>query len=114
MLRCPECDHARENNMNFYSLSINLPEDKLQKNENNHSILNLKDLLQSFEKTEILDADNLWECSGCNKRVQGQKSLRVTKWPVNLFLHINRIKFDPVNIFNNRFYILYSLKSYFM
>jgi hypothetical protein len=29
-------------------------------------------------------------------------------------LHINRIKFDPVNIFNNRFYILYSLKSYFM
>ena len=107
MLRCPECDHARENNMNFYSLSINLPED-------NHSILSLKDLLQSYEKTEILDAANLWECSGCNKRVQGQKSLKVTKWPVNLFLHINRIKFDPVNIFDNSYYIFYYLKSYYM
>lgn len=51
----------------------------------------LTDLLDNFQKKEILEEDNKYYCDKCQKYVSAEKSLSITETPMNnLIIHLKR------------------------
>jgi ubiquitin C-terminal hydrolase len=67
-------------------------------NELKHKqIYKLSDLLMNFQKQEILDNDNLWNCEICEKKVNGIKQTKIFKNPEYLIIHFKRFKHVTIN-----------------
>lgn len=58
--------------------------------------LHLTDLLKFHMKSEELDADNMWECSGCSLKVQALKKLEYIAMPQRLMIHLKRFRYNTV------------------
>lgn len=54
--------------------------------------LTLEGLLRGFEKTEVLDEENLWRCPECKNEVAAKKSMWIYKAPNYLTVHFKKIK----------------------
>ena len=95
-LRCPreDCNYLRESTSNFYSLSVSIPTSTQSESGESRGSVTLQQLIDSYSEPEILDENNVWECSDCSHRVQAVKTNRVTEWPQSLFIHINRLRYD--------------------
>ena len=57
--------------------------------------ISLQHLLDMYQMPEVLDDGNLRECSRCFMKVRGIKRQRVHDWPDSLFIHLNRLIYDP-------------------
>jgi ubiquitin carboxyl-terminal hydrolase 4/11/15 len=54
--------------------------------------LTLEGLLRGFEKTEVLDEENLWRCPACKNEVAAKKSMWIYKAPNYLTIHFKKMK----------------------
>lgn len=59
--------------------------------------ISLDDIIRQSVVPEILDADNMWECSGCNTKVQASKLQKYKELPSRLMIHLKRFRFDPTS-----------------
>lgn len=50
--------------------------------------------LQRYIKPELLDEDNLYDCSFCNKKVRAQRGVKFIKLPKLLNVVLQRFHFD--------------------
>jgi hypothetical protein len=57
----------------------------------------LEDIIRNSVIPETLDADNMWECSGCKTKVQAVKSQKYKELPNRLMVHLKRFRFDPTS-----------------
>lgn len=81
-------------------ISINTLISKICINEiRNKKIYKLDDLLHEFQKIETLDADNLWFCENCEKKVAAAKQHKIYKCPKYFVVHFKR--FDSIVINGN-------------
>ena len=66
------------------------------KNEFGTGVINssLEMALENYLKPDILDGENQYACSDCNKKVDAKKGLKITKMPEILSLSLNRFTLD--------------------
>lgn len=57
----------------------------------------LSELLGLHMRTETLDSDNKWLCSGCNDRVQALKYHEYKILPKSLMIHFKRFRYNTVS-----------------
>jgi len=101
-LECPLCGNLTESISTFIDIPVNLLESPELDNDNNIThrfpgCMTLSYLLKCFLKPETLDADNLWECNKCAKKVQAVKTLHYESLPEVIMLHLKRFRYDPVS-----------------
>lgn len=65
-------------------------------NEFGTGVLNssLEMAIENYLKPEILDKDNQYNCSGCDKKVDAKKGQRIEKLPDHLMIVMNRFTLD--------------------
>jgi ubiquitin C-terminal hydrolase len=66
-----------------------------KQSETNHS---LTSLLCDLLKNEVLDENNRWECSSCNRKVCANRHHNFKTLPDTMAIHLKRFRFDPVSI----------------
>ena len=115
-LKCSVCHHERYTFDPFYDLSIPFPEAKTMldvEHERRHSryqfierfshnkgssSCSLEDCLRAFTEPEVLDGDNMTECSHCQQKTESTKRLQVYRFPRVLVLHLKRFGNDSKKI----------------
>lgn len=60
--------------------------------EEKNSEISISDCFDEFKKPEILDEDNMWYCSKCQKHVQATKKLEIYKAPPIIVINLKRFK----------------------
>lgn len=50
--------------------------------------------IENYHKPELLEGDNKYECSQCNKKVDALKGLKLTKCPKIMTFSLNRFALD--------------------
>lgn len=88
-LKCTECGYESNRFSEFQDLS--LPIHDPWNNINNSS---LEEALENYVRPEVLDDDNKYECSGCNKKVRAVKGHIFDKLPEILVIQLNRFTFN--------------------
>jgi ubiquitin carboxyl-terminal hydrolase 34 len=86
-----ECEHRRERDEPFYSMSVEV------KNK-----AHLKDALNLFVEGELLSADNKIQCDFCAKPVETVKRYVIKDLPPVLVLHLKRFEFDYEKMKNEK------------
>ena len=72
-------------------MDLSLPIHDPWNNINNNS---LEEALENYVKPEVLDGENKYECSGCNKKVKAVKGVIFDKVPEVLFFQLSRFTFN--------------------
>ncbi len=90
-ITCPNHDCGFSSNKfdPFLHLSLQMP----AKNENSFFIrqeLNIGDCIDEYCREEILDANNLWHCEGCENKVRAIKKLQLWTAPPVLAIQLKR------------------------
>ena len=88
-LKCTEWGYER--NIISEYMDLSLPIHDPFSNINNSS---LEEALENYVKSEVLDGDNKYEWSGCNKKVKALKGQIFDKVPEVLFLQLSRFTFN--------------------
>lgn len=94
-LRCLECGLTSTTYNAFLILSLPIPE----KLGSTKDVL-LRDCLQEFVTTELLDEDNKWHCPRCKKFTKLTKKITITRLPQVLIIHFKRFKINKNGYFN--------------
>lgn len=76
-LRCPKCHYSTENIEKFSDISLE-PKRSLERS------------LSAFFSKEILDFQNMWQCSRCEEKVRAVKTLDIQQHPHTLVVHLKR------------------------
>lgn len=58
------------------------------------AVQNIKEALENFTATEVLDGDNQYDCPRCQKKVDAEKGLKFCSFPYILSLQLKRFDFD--------------------
>ncbi|PVU91288.1 hypothetical protein BB561_004489 [Smittium simulii] len=63
---------------------------------NNFSNLtvNLSECISKFVEPEILDINNEWFCSNCKRKSSASKTLKISKLPLVLMIHLKRFSYE--------------------
>lgn len=85
-LSCPDCRNKSVKFDVYSTISLPLPTYKI-------SLISLADCLKEFTGAEILDEDNAWYCSKCQKHVYARKLITLWLTPDILILHLKRFKY---------------------
>lgn len=80
--------------------NFNVSTIKKAKEIKNNKKLDLYDLFKIFSEEEILDDNNKWECSICNKKVKAKKKIELFHSPKILIIHLKRFNNDNQKINN--------------
>ena len=66
------------------------------KNEFGTGVVNssLEMAIENYLKPDVLDGDNQYQCSGCNKKADALKGLKLTKCPQIMSFSLNRFALD--------------------
>lgn len=110
MLLCPCCKYERVNTSAFLNISLEVsaadagdsPLMDESSSVRNQSV-DLNVLLENHMKTEILDTDNKWQCSGCNDRVQALKYHEYKALPSSLMVHLKRFHYNTVSVMHKKY-----------
>ena len=116
-LECSVCHNERYTFDPFYDLSIPFPEAKiisdvqhnrhhsrypfikrLSHHDKDLSSCSLDECLRAFTEPEVLDGDNMTECSHCQQKRESTKRLQVYRFPRVLVLHLKRFGNDRKKI----------------
>ena len=79
VFKCIECENKRDTRENFTTLNLYTTFD------------NLQDSIMSIFDKEILDGI---ECEHCHRKTKTEARCKISKWPKNLILTINRFSVD--------------------
>ncbi|PVV02607.1 hypothetical protein BB560_002939 [Smittium megazygosporum] len=114
-LVCSHCSHKSTNYSVFNELSVPIPIPKNKHHKHPHFRLpgthasssipsamrkfskhtvDISDCLSKFVESEILDSDNEWLCPNCKKRDSATKTLRISKLPLVLMIHLKRFSYE--------------------
>lgn len=83
-LECRVCGCRSTTYNPFSCLSIPIPSHK--------SHVNLEDCFEQFTRPEVLDGDDAWSCPRCKKRQPTIKTMRISRMPDFLIIHLKRFK----------------------
>jgi ubiquitin C-terminal hydrolase len=78
-----ECEHTSEREESFFTFSVEV--------KNKRSLL---ESLELFVQGDMLEGDNKYHCSTCNKKVDALKRCCIKSLPNNLIIHLKRFEFD--------------------
>lgn len=78
-----ECEHISERMENYYSLSLDVKNKK-----------NILESLDLYIQGDMLEGENKYMCSVCNKKVDALKRVCISSLPDNLIIHAKRFEFD--------------------
>ncbi|KAJ5103007.1 hypothetical protein N7532_003536 [Penicillium argentinense] len=62
----------------------------------------LEDSLQAYVEGEIMQGDNKYSCTSCNRHVDAVKRACLKDVPDNLIFHLKRFDFDMINMVRNK------------
>ncbi|KAF9310793.1 hypothetical protein BG003_008108 [Podila horticola] len=82
-IKSKDCEHISEREDSFFSIQCEVKNKK-----------SLEESLQLYVQGEILDGDNKYKCSSCDKHVDAIKRACVKELPQNLILHLKRFDYD--------------------
>ncbi|KAF9195866.1 hypothetical protein BGZ50_003127 [Haplosporangium sp. Z 11] len=95
-IKSKDCEHISEREDSFFSIQCEVKNKKT-----------LEESLQLYVQGEILDGDNKYKCSSCDKHVDAIKRACIKELPRNLILHLKRFDYDMDTMrrikINNRF-----------
>lgn len=74
------------------SNEIDVEFDSVQKDEEEGKRHSIHSLIKKFCEPEVLDDQNLYNCSNCKKRVNGLKQVNIYKAPKYLIVHMKKLK----------------------
>jgi len=81
-----------KNLSHFPENKVDIIKKHLIENFKNNSVLDLKQCLDTFFITEILDNNDTWKCSNCNINTNASKKLNIWIPPNILVIHFKRFK----------------------
>lgn len=89
-VRCLECGNESGRQETFLDISLPI------RNEFGTGVTNssLEMALENYLKPDILEGDNQYECSTCQKRVNAKKGLKIDKTPQIVCICFNRFTLD--------------------
>jgi ubiquitin C-terminal hydrolase len=89
-VKCQECTYESNNQEKF--LDIQLP----IRNEFGTGVVNssVEMAIENYLKPDLLEGDNQYACSQCNKKVDALKGLKLSKCPKVISLSLNRFTLD--------------------
>ncbi|KAI9234743.1 MAG: hypothetical protein BYD32DRAFT_438947 [Podila humilis] len=82
-IKSKDCEHISEREDSFFSIQCEVKNKK-----------SLEESLQLYVQGEILDGDNKYKCSSCDKHVDAIKRACIKELPQNLILHLKRFDYD--------------------
>ncbi|KAI8603401.1 hypothetical protein EDD21DRAFT_34203 [Dissophora ornata] len=82
-IKSKDCEHISEREDSFFSIQCEVKNKKT-----------LEESLQLYVQGEILDGDNKYKCSSCDKHVDAIKRVCIKELPQNLILHLKRFDYD--------------------
>ncbi|KAG0045590.1 hypothetical protein BGZ83_009224 [Gryganskiella cystojenkinii] len=82
-IKSKDCEHISEREDSFFSIQCEVKNKK-----------SLEESLQLYVQGEILDGDNKYKCSTCDKHVDAIKRACIKELPQNLILHLKRFDYD--------------------
>ncbi|CAG8438368.1 11338_t:CDS:10 [Funneliformis caledonium] len=82
-IKSRDCGHISEKEESFYAISCEVKNKK-----------NVEESLELYVEGELLDGDNQYFCTKCNKPVDAIKRSCIKKLPKNLIMHLKRFDFD--------------------
>ncbi|KAG0316912.1 hypothetical protein BGZ99_006614 [Dissophora globulifera] len=82
-IKSKDCEHISEREDSFFSIQCEVKNKKT-----------LEESLQLYVQGEILDGDNKYKCSSCDKHVDAIKRACIKELPQNLVLHLKRFDYD--------------------
>ncbi|KAG0255604.1 hypothetical protein BG011_005045 [Mortierella polycephala] len=82
-IKSKDCEHISEREDSFFSIQCEVKNKKT-----------LEESLQLYVQGEILDGDNKYKCSSCDKHVDAIKRACIKELPRNLILHLKRFDYD--------------------
>lgn len=85
-LTCTVCKTTSTTYNAFSCLSLPIPPG------NHRSGVKLVDCFRLFTVEEVLDGDNAWHCPHCKKRQRTTKTMKITRLPEVLIIHLKRFK----------------------
>lgn len=80
-VHCTECGHDSVTTDPFLDLSLDI-----------RQCSSVGDALNKFGRKDVLDGDNKYRCSGCEKLVRAYKYFRIDRPPLVLTLHLKRFE----------------------
>lgn len=86
-LKCLHCQRTSTTYNAFSSLSLPIVGNRLL---GGHATL--KGCFDEFVKPEVLDGENAWFCPHCNQKRKASKTLRISRLPPVLIIHLKRFK----------------------
>ncbi|KAF9581346.1 hypothetical protein BGW38_001679, partial [Lunasporangiospora selenospora] len=82
-IKSKDCEHISERQDSFFAIQCEVKNKKT-----------LEESLQLYVQGEILDGDNKYKCSSCDKHVDAIKRACIKELPRNLILHLKRFDYD--------------------
>ncbi|KAF9917165.1 hypothetical protein BX616_001769 [Lobosporangium transversale] len=82
-IKSKDCEHVSQREDSFFSIQCEVKNKK-----------SLEESLQLYVQGEILDGDNKYKCSSCDKHVDAIKRACIKELPQNLILHLKRFDYD--------------------
>ena len=92
--KCSFCKSTSERHSKFYELDLNIK-----------GHLKLSQCLKEFLKEELLEKDNQYFCSTCQRKQNASRSIRLRKLPRVLNLQLLRFVFDRYVLYISYVYI---------
>lgn len=83
-LQCTVCNFTSTTFNAFSCLSLPIPQHR--------NPVDLKECFQLFTQQEILDGDNAWNCPNCKTRRRTIKTMRISRLPYTLIVHLKRFR----------------------
>lgn len=90
-VKCLECGYQSSRKEKFQDLQLSIMKDFDASSQPNDSI---EKALFEYLKPEILEGDNAYMCSGCNKKVKAKKGIKLEKLPKIMTLQLRRFTVD--------------------
>jgi ubiquitin C-terminal hydrolase len=97
VIQCTECQYEKTTDSFYQHLSVEVP-DHLEGKPSSENITHaLGSLLADSLKAEVLDENNKWECSSCNRKVCANRLHQYKSLPETVTIQLKRFRFDPVS-----------------
>jgi Ubiquitin carboxyl-terminal hydrolase len=104
-LVCPSCSNKKENSSPFLNVSLDISDKGTDGSDGQSEssvptagCRSLSELLKRHMQSEVLDADNKWQCDSCKESVQAVKSHQYSAVPSSLMVHLKRITYNTVSL----------------
>ncbi|KAJ3426344.1 ubiquitin carboxyl-terminal hydrolase [Anaeramoeba flamelloides] len=97
---CSECKSTTTKNEEFIQIMLPFPETEIYNERKN--TFTIQQLLENLSKPEVLDGDDKFFCSKCNRKCVATRKTQITQYPRYFFITLNRFYFDKKTLRINK------------